>query len=425
MRLTIVNQFYPPDAAPTGRLAADLAEHRAALGDTVTVLASRANYVAMWDQAPRRRFANLKVCRLWTPPCAWHGTLGRCLGFLAFLLLAAWRFLWMPRQDVVVAMTTPPFLVCAALVHKLRHPACRVILWNMDCYPEVAERDGLIKPGRWISRALRALNRAAFRQLDRVVCLDPAMAELLQANYGRPGHSLPTAVVPNWEPLADCPRCAAAAPHRDRQTSELLGEKFVVIYTGNRGRGHEFDTVLAAAERLRNEPVCFLFVGGGTRTPALRQAIAAAHLKNVMLVPYVPQAHLHRLLRAADCALVTLRNEMLGIMSPSKLHASLGFGLPIVYVGPPGSNVDQAIMRFGCGVSLRPGDVQGLVAALQHLRANPQDMARLRYRARLAFEQEYCDQKTLPLLDALLDHPAAVCEMPAQEKMPATLRRAA
>ena len=49
---------------------------------------------------------------------------------------------------------------------------------------------------------------------------------------------------------------------------------------------------------------------------------------------------------------------MLGVMSPSKLHSNLAMGLPILYVGPEGGNVDEAIRRFGCGVSLRPGQTQ-------------------------------------------------------------------
>ena len=44
MRITIVNLYYPPDVSPTARLAASLAEHRAGLGDEVTVVTSRGRY---------------------------------------------------------------------------------------------------------------------------------------------------------------------------------------------------------------------------------------------------------------------------------------------------------------------------------------------------------------------------------------------
>ena len=46
MRITIVNQFYYPDIAPTAHLAASLAEHRAAMGDQVTIVAGKGAYTA-------------------------------------------------------------------------------------------------------------------------------------------------------------------------------------------------------------------------------------------------------------------------------------------------------------------------------------------------------------------------------------------
>jgi nucleoside-diphosphate-sugar epimerase len=45
MRILILNQFYPPDAAPTGQVAHDLARCLVARGHEVTALASRRSYL--------------------------------------------------------------------------------------------------------------------------------------------------------------------------------------------------------------------------------------------------------------------------------------------------------------------------------------------------------------------------------------------
>jgi hypothetical protein len=73
--------------------------------------------------------------------------------------------------------------------------------------------------------------------------------------------------------------------------------------------------------------------------------------------------------------------------------------LPVLYVGPAGSNVDEAIARFGCGTSLREGDVARLVAAVRDLG----DDTSVRSNARKAFEEAYCDDAALPAFDAVLD----------------------
>jgi hypothetical protein len=172
----------------------------------------------------------------------------------------------------------------------------------------------------------------------------------------------------------------------------------VILYLGNTGVGHRFDTVLAAAERLGDE-VIFLFVGGGERWAELETEVAARGLVNVVFRAYVPKADTPAVMAGADLALITLHERSLGVMSPSKLHANLAAGLPVIYVGPAGSNVDEAIVRFDAGRSLREGDVDGVVQAVRDLRADRDAAAR----ARAAFESAYCDDATLPLFDDLLD----------------------
>ena len=51
------------------------------------------------------------------------------------------------RQDVVIAMTSPPYVLTAAVVHKILHPGARVILWSQDVYPDAAEEYGTVRRG--------------------------------------------------------------------------------------------------------------------------------------------------------------------------------------------------------------------------------------------------------------------------------------
>ncbi|HUT09658.1 MAG TPA: glycosyltransferase family 4 protein [Thermoguttaceae bacterium] len=419
MRLTLINQFYPPDIAPTGALLESLAEHRADRGDEVTVVTSRGGYVKASTNRSKTNKRNPCVDRLWTPQFGKATIVKRCLDYAAFYLLAAWRMLRLPRQDVIVAMTTPPYIAWTALLHKLLHPRTRVILWSSDCYPEVAERAGVIRPGGMLSRLMRAVNRAMFRSLDHVVCLDTAMRSLLQSHYAHERALLPATVIPNWEPAAFYP--PEIGPRRPSERADRgLGERFVVLYSGNMGRGHRFETVIDAAEALRNEPVTFLFVGAGAQRRAIESAKRQRNLENVLVDDYVPKQRLRALLATADCALITMRDEMLGLISPSKLHANLAMGIPIIYVGPEKSNVDEAIRQFDCGVSLRHGDTAGLVDFIRAAMKDPRYLADLGARARAAFDRAYCDRCTLPMFDAVIDRTPlpdrTVREIPPQRK---------
>ncbi len=400
MRITIVNQFYPPDLAPTGHLAASLAEHRAALGDAVTVITSIGGYVPQPQTEAHVESDNPRVIRLWTPKFGKKRPLQRIIDYFLFFLQAVFRLTLLSRQDLVISLTTPPFIAVAAAVHKALHPGAKFVLWNMDCYPEILERTGTIPSDGIVSRTLQRINRIVFSRLDLLICLDEAMTRLLKSRYPSLA-DIPSTVIPNWEPRTLFP------PEREDQPWpgwDLLpaSAPLKVLYLGNAGFGHTFDTLLEAASSLRPEGIHFVFVGGGSKWPELARQADLRGLTTLHLHPYVAKEVTPSVLAGADCALITMNESALGVISPSKLHAYLAMGLPVLYIGPAGSNVDEAIRRFGIGATLRHGDVQGVVRFLQGLATSEDLLLGYRKQARSAFETAYSDLQTLPLFDAAI-----------------------
>ena len=403
MRVAIVNLFYPPSLAASAHLAASLADHRAAWGDEVTVVCGRGGYLggARGGARSSRAAGTPTVIRLWTPALG-KATHGRRLGdYVAFLIGAVGRLLLMPRQDVVIALTTPPFVLVAAVAHRILHPRTKVVLWSHDVYPDAAEAFGTIRPGGFLSRMLRAVSRWLMRRVDHVVAVDNAMLNRVLTGYAHDGR--PTgSVIPNWEPTARFPRDGRPTPWVGYREA-AVADRFVVLHTGNFGVGHRAEGIADAAASLAGDHVTFLFVGGGLRVPELTAEVKRRNLRNVLFHGYVPRAETAGVLAGARCSLISLDDRSLGIMSPSKMHSSLAMGLPIVYVGPPGTNVDEAILMYRCGFSIRQGDVPGIVEAIRRLRSDRGLADELSRNARRAFESTYSDRSTLPQFDALLE----------------------
>jgi putative colanic acid biosynthesis glycosyltransferase WcaI len=403
VRVAIVNLFYPPSLAPSAHLAASLADHRAAQGDDVTVVSGRGGYLGGVKRGARssRTAGAPTVIRLWTPALGKATHLRRLGDYLVFLVEAVVRLLLLPKQDVVIALTTPPYVLVAAVAHRILHPRTKVVLWSHDVYPDAAEAYGTIRLGGFVSRMLRATARRLMRHVDHVVAVDEAMLNRVLTGYahdGRPAGS----VIPNWEPAARFPRDLRPTPWAGYGEAALV-DRFVVLHTGNFGVGHRVDGIADAADTLAEDGVTFLFVGGGVRVPELTAEVERRDIRNVRFHGYVPRAETAGVLAGARCALISLDNRSLGIMSPSKMNSSLAMGLPIVYVGPPGSNVDEAISTYGCGMSIRQGDVAGLVEAVRRLRDDPALREEQSRNARKAFEDAFSDARTLPMFDALLE----------------------
>ena len=395
--MTIINQFYTPDLSPTAHLCASLADHRAAMGDDVTVICGRGGYMRHVTEGDA---TCVRVVRVWTAQLGSRGLLTRFLDWLTFYVMAMLRAAALPRQDVIVCMTTPPYIVLTGILQKLIHPETRLVLWNMDCYPEAVERTGMLHAGGVISDLLRELNRAIFRRLDFLICLDPAMKKLLMSQYAPTDRDLPCEIIPNWERLSLFPAGQQPVAWNDPLAASLAG-RFVVLYLGNAGYGHEFATIMRAAERLRDQPISFLFVGGGAMRPWIEREARRCGLSNFHFHDYVAKEQTPAVMELADCALITLENYAAGVMSPSKLHSNLAMGLPILYIGPGGTNVDVAIQRFACGLSARPTEVNPIVEFVRDLMRDHQKQLELRRRARKAFEEAYCDRQALPKFDAI------------------------
>jgi hypothetical protein len=86
--------------------------------------------------------------------------------------------------------------------------------------------------------------------------------------------------IPNWcddDLIAPLPR----EGNRLRLAWGLEG-KFVIGYSGNLGRAHEYATLLDAAEKLRGDPdIVFLFSGGGHLMLPLKAEVERPGLKQL------------------------------------------------------------------------------------------------------------------------------------------------
>src|SRR5262249_5347565 len=149
------------------------------------------------------------------------------------------------------------------------------------------------------------------------------------------------------------------------------------------GLAHSFDEFIEAARRLRDRSdIVFLFAGAGPRLAEVKAAKELEGLANVRFLDYVPRAHLHMSLSMAEAHLISMRPEMTGVVVPGKLYGVMASGRPAVFVGPRHCESADAIRTAGCGVTVDRGDVDGLVAALEHLAGDPSLARRMGERGR-------------------------------------------
>jgi colanic acid biosynthesis glycosyl transferase WcaI len=371
MRVLLLNQFFWPDAARTGELLADVARRLVEDGCDVTVLCGRSPYV----KSQRAEMEGVRVLRTPVLPFK-RGLFARLASYGSYLMLALWHSLRLPRPDVVISLTTPPFLsVIGAIVQRLR--GARHIIWEMDLYPDVAVDLGIVDRKSWLTRVLAAIADATRRQAETIIVLGPCMRERL-LSHGIPASKI--RVVENWAD-ADLIR-----PRRRASSDGTL----TVLYSGNLGRPHDVDTICAVMEQLRDDRrFRFIFAGFGGRRPALQEFCQRRGLRNVSFQPYCEPEQLSDALGNADVGLVTQRTECLGSLVPSKVYGLMAAARPILFIGPRGSTVSQVLNNHNCGWQVDCGNKHSVVDLLLGLAEHQELIRQAGDRGRQAFLQKY------------------------------------
>lgn len=381
MKILLLNQFFPPDLAPTGQMAADLAEDLVASGHSVTVVASRGNYLGGDRHQSHTTWRGIEVVRVAATSLGKRTLAHRALDYGSFYASAGWVLRRLPPPDVIVAMTTPPLIAATGLGARRR--GTKLVYWVQDLYPEIAVAFGAIGESALHTRTMAAVSRRVMQASSQVVVLGEAMKEKAVNAGARRDRVF---VVPNWVDG----EVVRPIPHESNPLRDDLarGARFVVLYSGNIGRAHDVSTLVGAARKLTDRTdIAFVFQGEGNKRAELE--LGTRGFPNVRFAPYQPRERLAESLSAADAHLITLSPSVLGLLEPSKLYGVMAAGRPALYVGPENSEVARTIATERIGACLGNGDVAGLVEAIT-LRASDPTLCRDEgTRARAAFDREY------------------------------------
>lgn len=407
MKILLINQPFWPDVVATAQHMADWGQSMAAQGHQVTVIASRSVYGQQGAVLPKREeYRGIKIYRVGANLFKKGRILTRLVDFGLFHLLALWRALTLPRQDVVVCLTTPPMIGVVGMLLKTFRGS-RYIQYEMDLYPDVPVALGVFKPRSLVTRLFERIHRRLLRSADRVIVLGRCMHKVIAAkNIAENKLVLIT-------PWADPDELQPLPRHQNPFRKEHgLDEKFVIMYSGNLGLGHDITTLCSAMEKLAassdplDQAVRFVFIGGGRRMQEIRRYLDGKHLANTLILDYQPRESLAETLSAADVHLITQAPGTTGLIVPSKFYGILAAGRPSIYIGPDDTEVALSIREDHLGTVLAIGQVHELLAAIRALQSNPAAQLDMQAHARTILTQRYSravnTQKLTTLAESLV-----------------------
>jgi colanic acid biosynthesis glycosyl transferase WcaI len=253
-----------------------------------------------------------------------------------------------------------------------------------------------------LGAAVRSLRDWSLRSAARTVAIGESMADYLRGRRGVPSERV--VVIHNFADDSLIRPIEQQANLLLSEWEELSG-RFVIGYSGNMGRVHDFATVIEAMHLLRDHSsLIFLFTGGGTQKASLEDLVAKNGLESLAAIrPYQPQERLGMLLGCSNVHLVTMRPEFEGLAVPSKFYGVLAAGRPCVFVGHPQGELARLIQKYDCGMVVRIGDACALAHALLSLHNDTQLAKRLGANARETYLQHFQAARAVSRWGSVID----------------------
>jgi colanic acid biosynthesis glycosyl transferase WcaI len=386
-KIVVVNRYYHPDQSASSQLLTDLTRALARAGLEVHVICSRQRYDDPAAGLPAQESVDgVAVHRVWTSRFGRARLLGRALDYASFYVSSWFAMLRLLRRgDIAVAKTDPPLLSIVAMA-AVKLKGAELINWLQDIFPEVASVLGANFLPRPLDALLRRLRDRSLRAAKVNIVLGERMRQrLLQLGIAENK----IRIIENWAETEVGPPKTVA--HSALRASINASNKFVVGYSGNLGRAHEFQTVLEAAQILRDDPdFLFLMIGGGASMTRLALSVEKLNLENFRFLPYQPRESLADVLAAADVHWVSLIPALEGLIVPSKFYGILAAARPVIFIGDSDGEIAREIEACDCGATVGNADAHHLVRLLLDWKANPDQRERMGRRGYECYQARFC-----------------------------------
>ena len=232
------------------------------------------------------------------------------------------------------------------------------------------------------ARALRRLDRLAFRSADLVVADTAAHAEYFEERFGLTSER--TAV------------CYVGAEDRIFSAGERSEGPFNVLFVGKLIPLHGLETILAAAEICQE--IEFRVVGSGQLDALLDRLPRNVHWEH-----WVDYERLPDLYRDAGCALgVFGLSEKAARVIPNKAFQALATGTPLITADTPAAR--ELLTDHQDALLVAPGNPRALATAIRTLAAEPALRRHLSERGRQTYSEHASESVLGARWRSILDH---------------------
>ena len=377
-------QFFYPEYISSAMLPFDTAKYLASLGYTIGSLVGYPKEYSKNQHCPiREQVDGVEIRRIRYLHFSRVGKASRLINYFSFTFHAWLHIREIRNYKTVMVYSDPPILPVAALRAK-RKFGTKIIFVVYDVYPEVAYASCALHSKSIISKVMNLINRKLYSVADYVIAISEEMKEYLLER--RPELS-PERIITiyNWAIEKE------KKPDSDeyRQFGYREGQ-FIVSYLGNLGTCQDIETILEAAEILKDdERVRFLIAGHGNKKDLVTKRISEIGLQNIQILNFLTGESFQQVGAISSSCIVSLEKGLQGTCATSKYYQYLQNGKPVLVIMDKTSYVAKEVEKEKIGYSIKNGDSRGLKNAILAMAENPDECKAMGVRAKELYIAKY------------------------------------
>ena len=396
MKILVYGINYSPELTGIGKYTGEMVEWMVQQGHEVRVITAPPYYpewqvgakYSSWRYRRENGDATVWRCPLYVPKQP--STLKRLIhlgsfAFSSFFPLMAQRR-WKPDRIIGVV----PTLFCTPGMRLLaKLSGARTLLHIQDYEVDAMLGLGMAGNGRAgkVAKLASAFERSGLHNVDNVSTISRSMM-----NKACEKGVAPEKVIffPNWSEVSRFREVPETLVMALRQRLGLPDERKIILYSGNIGEKQGLESVINAAEQLREQPWLFAIVGQGGGKARLEKMVAERGLDNVKFLPLQSYEDLPSLLAIGDCHLVIQKRGAADAVLPSKLTNILAVGGNAVITAEPQTELGQLCLdNPGIAVCVTPESVPSLVEGIEQALKMPKRNTVARAWAERSLDKEH------------------------------------
>ena len=391
-KILVICQYYKPEPF---RIS-DICEEMVRRGHEVHVVTGYPNYPegVLYDGYGKGKHIDevikgVRIHRCYTIPRK-TGTINRMLNYYSYAITSVAYVLskkciasdGKSFDTVFCNQLSPVMMAHAAIAYKRKYKV-PAIMYCLDLWPESLIAGGIERKS-FVYKYFHFVSKNIYKRMDKILITSRMFADYLKKEFGI-----------DEEHTQYLPQYAEGIFEQIPEKKE--NGMFDFMFAGNIGAVQSVETIIKTAEILKNEPVKFHIVGGGTDLERLQKMATGLNLDNVNFYGRRPLEEMPLFYEKADAMLITLSADpVLSLTLPGKVQSYMAVGKPII--GAIDGETRAIIEDAECGFCGKAEDADELARNIRRF-VDDSMRKKMGWNARKYYEEHFEKSKFIDRLE--------------------------